>query len=432
MNIYHKRRDKLAQKMGPNSVAIIPSARLRTRNNDVHYPFRQNSDFQYLTGFPEDDAVAVIAVHESSYEYSLFCKPKNPTHELWEGKIIGQEDAIKDFGVDKSFPFEEFNDRLAELCYGSERIFYPFDDSMSLEVTVNRLIKKLSRGIRLGVNPPIEKRALSSIVHEMRVVKEAQEIELMQQAVDITVDAHKSIMKAVKTSQHEYEIEATYTHACAMKGARFQAYSPIIASGDNACVLHYKENNDPIPENSLLLTDAGCEYEGYASDLTRTIPVNGVFSEEQKIIYNIVLEAQLAAIAEVEPGNHWRKPHHAAVRSVTQGLLDIGVLSGDIEQLIADEAYAVYFPHQTGHWIGMDVHDVGAYKVKNEWRVFEPGMVLTVEPGIYFGHGVPCDEKWRGIGIRIEDDVLVTENGARVLSENLPKTVEEIEAYMAD
>lgn len=430
---FQRRRKELMRIMGEGGVAILPSAQLQTRNRDAEFPFRQDSDFQYLTGFPEADAVAVIQPGREHGEYILFSQEREPTLELWTGRRAGQEGACKEYDADDAYPIDDLDEILPGLLENCERVYYTLGCSAEFDQKLIEWVAQLRSKARSGVSAPLEIVALDHVLHDMRLFKSKAEIKLMRKAAKISCDAHKRAMRYCKPKLMEYQLEAEILHEFMHNGARAPAYTSIVGGGENACVLHYIENNDALKDGDLVLIDAGAEYECYAADITRTFPVNGKYSDAQKALYNVVLDAQLAAIEQVQPGNHWNDPHTAAVRVLTQGLLDLGLLSGELEQNIEEETYKRFFMHRTGHWLGMDVHDVGDYKVDEQWRVLEPGMVLTVEPGLYIpSNSKGVAKRWWGIGIRIEDDVLVTKDGHDVLTDGVPKSVDEIEALMAE
>ena len=429
---FSSRRKKLIEQMGSNSIAILPSAPVRVRNRDVDYPFRQGSDFYYLTGFVEPDSVLVLIPGREHGESILFCKERDITKELWDGVITGPERAMDMVGVDDAFPIGDIDDILPNMIEGTKKVFYSMGLDAPFDSRVMEWINVIRSKVRNGAHPPGEFVALEHFLHDMRLFKSAQEIKVMAKAAKISAKAHKRAMEACKPGKFEYQLEAEITHTFMDAGSRSAAYPSIIGSGDNGCILHYIDNASELTSGDLVLIDAGCELDYYASDITRTFPVNGCFTEEQKALYQTVLNAQNAAISAVKPGNHWNHPHEAAVRAIVEGLVEHGLLKGDVETLIEEESYKPFYMHRTGHWIGMDVHDVGEYKVGGEWRVLEPGMALTVEPGLYIAPS--CEDvepRWRGIGIRIEDDVVVTKDGVRILSEGAPKEISEIEALMS-
>jgi Xaa-Pro aminopeptidase len=429
---FKDRRKQLMRQMKKHSVAVLASAPACIRNRDVEYPFRQNSDFQYLTGFPEPESVAVFIPGRKAGEFVLFCRAFDPEKAIWTGRHAGLEGACEHYRADEAYPISELEEKLPELLENRQRIYYPVGQDADLDQAITDAVNQLRSRARSGVQAPHEFVALDHLLHEMRLFKSDAEIGMMQRAADVSMQAHRRAMRACRPGRHEYEIEAEFLHECALHGLRSQAYPSIVAAGANACVLHYTESNAPLRDGDLLLIDAGAEYEGYAADITRTLPINGRFTDSQRQLYQLVLDAQLAAIAEVRPGQRWLDPHDAAVKILTHGLVDLGLLEGKPSKLIQQEAYRSFYMHRTGHWLGMDVHDVGHYQIDGEWRKLQPGMVLTVEPGLYVSPDCETvDPRWRGIGIRIEDDVLVTQTGCDILTAGLPKTVAEIEAFMA-
>ncbi len=431
-NEHKRRRRQLMRMMEPKSIAILPAATERIRNRDVHYPYRQDSDFHYLTGFPEPEAVAVLIPRRSHGEYVLFCREKDATKELWDGPRAGQEGAIEDFGADDSFPISDLDEILPRMLEQCERVYYAMGCDADLDRRMSEWINRIRSRGRTGVHAPIEFIALDHYLHELRLIKSPAEIRFMRKAARISAQAHIRTMQSCSAGMNEYQVQADFEHECMHQGAMRQAYPAIVGGGPNACVLHYTDNSATLADGEMVLIDAGCEYDHYASDITRTFPISGRFSDPQRTLYAIVLEAQLAAIDTIQPGAHWNEPHEAAVKVITRGLRKIGLLKGTVPRLVKDEAYKPFFPHRTGHWLGMDVHDVGDYKIDGEWRQLEPGMALTVEPGIYIPPGMKgVARKWWGIGIRIEDDVLVTRDGHEVMSSSAPKGIAEIEALMA-
>jgi Xaa-Pro aminopeptidase len=428
---FARRRRSLMKQMGRDSIAILPAAPVRLRNNDVEYPYRQDSDFQYLTGFNEPEAVAVLVPGRAQAEYILFVRERDPERETWDGRRAGPSGAKRDYGADDAFPVTDMDEILPGLLENRERVFYTMGAYADFDQRVVGWVNGLRTQARNGRHPPQEFVALDHVLHDMRLFKSRAEIDFMRTAAHIAARAHQRAMRFCRPGATEYQVMAELLHEFRRHNAD-TAYPPIVGGGANSCILHYRENNQPLSSGELLLIDAGCEFECYASDITRTFPVNGRFTSEQRAVYEVVLEANRAAIAKVRPGNHWNEPHEAAVRVITQGLVKLGLLKGRVPSLIRSGAYRRYFMHRTGHWLGLDVHDVGDYKVGDEWRVFEPGMALTVEPGIYLSagaRGVP--KRFRNIGIRIEDDVVVTKKGAEVLTARAPKDADQIEALMA-
>ena len=429
---HKRRRRQLMSMMGRDSVAILPTRREAVRNRDVHYPFRPDSDFFYLTGFPEPEAVMVLVPGRSHGEYILFCRENDPEKELWDGHRAGLEGAVAGYGADDAFPISDLDDILPGLLEERERVFFAMGSDPTLDKRVSDWVGQVRARGRSGVHGPIEFLALDHFLHDMRLYKSRAEVAAMRRAARLSAQAHCELMRQCQPGMYEYQLASLFSHHCQMNGAAQLAYSSIVGGGNNACVLHYVENSQVLSQGDLVLIDAGCEVECYASDITRTFPVGGRFSDAQRALYEVVLEAQLAAIAKVRAGNHWNDPHQAAARALTKGLLKLGLLRGTLTKALKTQSYARFFMHRTGHWLGMDVHDVGDYKVDGHWRELEPGMVLTVEPGLYIPRGAKgVAKKWQGIGIRIEDDVLVTRGEPDVLTRDVPKSVEQIEALMA-
>jgi Xaa-Pro aminopeptidase len=429
---YASRRKELMALMEEKSIAILPSANIVARNSDIDYPFRQDSDFHYLTGFDEPESVVVLVPGREHGECILFCRERDPQMEQWHGKITGPERAMQLFGIDDAFPIADIDDILPGLIEGCSKLYYSMGGHTEFDNRVIAWVNSISNNKQTGTRPPGEFVQLDRYLHELRLFKSKAEIEVMKRASEITERAHKKLLETVAPGRAEYQLEADLHHTFVMGGARSPAYPSIVGAGNNGCILHYIANNGEVRKGDLVLVDAGCEYEYYAADVTRTFPATGKFSKTQKALYNIVLEAQLAAIETIKPGNHWGQPHQAAVRVISEGLLKLGLLTGGIDEVIEHERYKKFYMHKTGHWLGLDVHDVGEYQVDSTWREFEPGMVMTVEPGIYIEESLDVPAKFRGIGIRIEDNVLVTKTGHEVLTTAIPKTVDEIEAYMAE
>jgi len=429
---FASRRKQLMRMMGDSAVAILPAAPMRIRNRDVEYHYRPDSDFYYMTGFEEPDAVAVLIPGRKQAEYILFCRERNPETETWTGSMAGQEGAIQQYGADDSFPIDDIDDILPGLLENKQRVYYTMGTHPDFDQRLIGWVNRLRKQSRAGIHTPGEFVSLDHLLHDMRLIKSKQEIKAMRTAAEISAHAHCEAMRACQPGMFEYQIEATVLHSFMQQGARYPAYSSIVGGGANGCVLHYTTNMDKLREGDLLLIDAGAEFDYYASDITRTFPVSGKYSKAQRDVYEIVLAAQAAAIARVKPGNHWNEPHEAAVDVITEGLINLGLIKGTRKKAIEKEKYKTFYMHRTGHWLGMDVHDVGDYKVEDEWRVFEPGMVLTVEPGIYIPANIKgVNKKWHNIGIRIEDDVLVTKDGHEVLTFGVPKQVDDVEALMA-
>lgn len=432
--VFEERRAILAGEIGLRSIAIIATSPVAMRNRDADYKYRADSSFLYLTGFAEPEAVAVIETfdtEEEGYSYSLFCRERNREMEIWNGYRAGIDGAIQDYEADEAYAIDLLDEEILEKLQNKDRLFYRIGQHAEFDARVAKWIATASGESRRGTSAPAQVIQLDRIVDEMRLHKDANEIELMQIASDISADAHTQAMLAVRPGMMEYALEAELNYVFGKNGG-VPAYNSIVGGGENACILHYVENDKELKDGDLVLIDAAAEYQFYASDITRTFPVNGKFSPEQKALYNVVLDAQIAAINAVQIGNSYKEPHNVAVRILVKGLLDLGLMQGNIDDIIEKEAFRQFYMHGTGHWLGMDVHDVGAYKVDGEWRAYEEGMVVTVEPGLYIApDDETVDSKWRGIGIRIEDDVVATENGPLVLTAKVVKTVEEIEALMA-
>jgi len=429
---YVRRRRALMAEMEPNSIAILPAAPMYIRNRDVEHIYRQDSDFQYLSGFPEPEAVIALIPGREHGEYVLFCRERDPARELWDGLRAGQDGAISDYGADDAFPIGDIDDILPGLIEGRSRVYYAIGSNQEFDHRLMEWINTIRSKARQGAQPPNEFVALDHLLHDLRLYKSANEIKVMKHAAEISARAHIRAMQASRAGLYEYHLEAELDYEFRKGGAKMPAYGSIVAAGKNACILHYRENDALLKDGDLVLIDAGCEIDCYASDITRTFPVSGRFSPEQKAIYELVLAANEEAFKHIAPGRHWNEAHEATVRVITAGLVELGLLQGDVDELIAAEAYKPFYMHRAGHWLGMDVHDVGDYKVGGEWRVLEPGMAMTVEPGIYVAaDNQDVAKKWRGIGVRIEDDVVVTRNGCEILTGGVPKSVDEIEALMA-
>lgn len=431
---FQERRSILAGEIGLRSIAIIATSPVAMRNRDADYKYRADSSFFYLTGFLEPEAVAVIETfdtEEEGYSYSLFCRERNREMEIWNGYRAGIDGAMQDYDADEAYAIDLLDEGILEKLQNKDQLFYRIGHNADFDARVAKWIATASGESRRGTSAPAQVIQLDRIIDEMRLHKDDNEIELMQIASDISADAHTQAMRAVRPGMMEYALEAELNYIFGKNGG-VPAYNSIVGGGENACILHYVENDKALKDGDLVLIDAAAEYQLYASDITRTFPVNGKFSPEQKALYNVVLDAQIAAINAVQIGNSYKEPHNVAVRILVQGLLDLGLMQGDIDDIIEKEAFRQFYMHGTGHWLGMDVHDVGAYKVDGEWRPYEEGMVVTVEPGLYIApDDETVDAKWRGIGIRIEDDVVATANGPLVLTAKVVKTVEDIEALMA-
>lgn len=434
LNEYRLRREQLMSKIGKGT-AIFRSAPMAVMHNDVEYNFRQDSDFFYLTGFNEPEAVAVLAPHHEEHRFILFVQPKDLEKETWTGYRWGVEGAKEHFGADVAYPISELDEKLPQYLEKAERIYYRLGRDRAFNDKVFLHWQRLIQTYPKRGTGPVAIEDVGLILHPMRLVKSSAELELMRKAADISAEAHNHAWKFTKPGLYEYEIQAEIEHIFRLRGGIGPAYPSIVASGANSCILHYVENNRQMQENDLLLIDAGCAYGYYNGDITRTFPVGGKFTPEQRTIYEIVLQAQLAAIAQVQSGNTFNLVHDTAVRIIVEGLIDLGLLVGDIEEIIKEEKYKPFYMHRTSHWLGLDVHDVGLYKHGEEaWQPLQPGQILTVEPGIYIApnikpvEGQPeVDSRWHGIGIRIEDDVLVTANGHEILTAAVPKSVADME-----
>jgi Xaa-Pro aminopeptidase len=421
------------RRMEPNSVAILPAAREVTRSNDTEYRFRQDSDFYYLTGFPEPDAVAVVAPGREEARYTLFVRPRDKEKETWTGRRAGVEGAKEKFGADAAYAVEEFQEKLAELLDGARNLYYRLGNgNPELDQTVIRQLARMRALGRRGVRAPQAIVDPGAILHEMRLLKTVEEITLMQRAADIAAEAHREAMRAARPGVKEYEIEALIEYIFRRSGANAPAYNSIVGAGANATILHYVNNESELKDGDLLLIDAGAEYEGFASDITRTFPVGGRFSQAQRDIYELVLDCQERCIRVVAPGVTLEAMHERSVEILTEGMVRLGLLRGDVKKLIEEEAYKKFYMHRLGHYLGMDVHDVGLYYADANPRPVEAGVVMTVEPGLYIAEDAEdIPDEYRGIGVRIEDDVLVTADGFRVLTDKAPKQIEEIESLMA-
>jgi Xaa-Pro aminopeptidase len=428
------------RRMDPNSVAIIPAAREAVRSHDTNYRYRQNSDFFYLTGFEEPDAVAVIAPSQEK-KFTLFVRPRDPERAIWDGYRAGVEGAISDYSADEAFPIDEFDEKLAEILDGPSVLYYAFGHSAAeMDQKIIRQLTLMRETNRKPLEPPQTIIDPTSILHEMRVFKSEAEVEIMQRAADIAAEAHVEAMKTVRPGMNEYEVEALIEAVFRKHGSAGPSYTSIIGSGANATTLHYISNQDTLRDGDLLLVDAGAEYKGYASDITRTFPINGKFSKAQREIYDLVLKTQMSCVDMVHPGVRLEDLKTHSIEMLTEGMAKLGLLEGDPAKLIEEKKYMQFYMHNLGHFLGIDVHDAGRYYFNGESRPAEPGMVMTIEPGLYIspdtsnipeGFNQDIPKQYLGIGVRIEDDVLVTEKGARVLTHKVPKDPGEIEALMA-
>jgi Xaa-Pro aminopeptidase len=429
---YATRRKDLMSMMGDNSIAVIASASEKVRSKDTLYPYKQSTNLSYLCGFAEPSAVMVLIPKRAQGEFLLFCRDKNPLRETWDGHRLGPLEAKKTLGVQDAFPIDDIEDILPGLLEDKSRVYYSAGKDKSFDSRLMHWVDEVRNNRSVEGHSTCEFVDLDHLLGELRLIKSAAEIKLMRKAADISAQAHCRAMKYCKVGQKEFQLQAEIEHEFMMSGASGPAYTSIVGSGSNACVLHYIENSATLKSGDLVLIDAGCEYKNYAADITRTFPVNGRYSTEQAAIYDIVLAAQDAAIKTIAPGVTFDQANKAAIEAITQGLVDLGILVGEVDSLIAEGAYRDFYMHSVSHWLGMDVHDVGDYKVDSHWRVYEPGMVLTIEPGVYISaENMQVDKKWRGIGVRIEDDILVTKKGHDILTDGVPKQRDQIEQLMA-
>jgi Xaa-Pro aminopeptidase len=425
--VYANRRRRLAAAIG-DAVAVVPTAPERVRNRDSHFPYRFDSHFYYLTGFTEPEAALVLASGKSI----LFCRERNPERETWDGLRHGPEAARERFGFDQAHPIGKLDEEMARLLENQPALYYPMGADPEWDARAIGWVNAVRARVRAGIAAPERMHDVRAVIDDMRLVKDAHELDVMRRAARIAAAAHRRAMQRARPGRYEYEIEAELLYEFRRNGAQSPAYSPIVAGGANACVLHYVSNDAPLRDGDLLLIDAGCELDGYASDLTRTYPVNGRFSAGQREVYEIVLAAQRAAMDGVRAGRAWNEPHDAAVKVLAQGMLDLKLLAGTLEEVLEKEAYKRFYMHRTGHWLGLDVHDAGDYKRRGDWRALAPGMVLTVEPGLYIRAEDDIPERLRNIGVRIEDDVVVSEAGCEVLTAEAPKAIDDLEALMRD
>ena len=425
---YLRRRRALAQSM-KSGIAIVPTAPERMRNRDSDYPYRFDSYFYYLTGFCEPDSVLVL-IAGTRPRAILFCREKNPERELWDGVRCGPVAARKAYGFDEAWPIEALDEKLPQLLADKKAVYFATGMDAAWDARVIGWLNKVRSQTRTGIAAPGEIRDVRTIIDQLRLVKDAHEIGVMRRAAAISAGAHRRAMQATRPGRMEFEIEAELLHEFRRNGSQFPAYTSIVAGGANACILHYRENDARLNKGDLLLIDAGCELDGYASDITRTFPVNGRFSQAQREIYELVLAAQAAAIRAVRPGKSWQAPHDAAVRVLVRGFIKFGLCKGSVNDVIASGDYRRFYMHRTGHWLGLDVHDAGEYKDGGAWKKLRPGMVLTVEPGCYIRPARNVPKKYWNIGVRIEDDVLVTRTGCDIITAGAPKTVAQIEALM--
>ena len=428
---YARRRRQLMRMAGPDAILVLPSAPERVRSRDTHYPYRQDSDLWYLAGFAEPEAVLVLVPGRRHGESLLFCRERDPEREGWDGPRVGPEGAVEALGMDDAYPIDDLDEILPGLLEGRTRVYYHFGRDTDFDLKLIGWLNRVRAQVRMGAQPPHEFLELGHLLDEMRLFKSREELKLMQRAADTSVLAHEAAMRAARPGVREYELQAELERVFRSRDAE-PAYSSIVGAGANACVLHYRANDAQARDGDLVLIDAGAEYRGYAADITRTFPVNGRFTKEQRALHQLVCAAQAAALAQARPGVAYEAGHVAAVEVLTEGLLQLGLLKGRLRRNIDDGSYKRYYRHKTGHWLGLDVHDVGEYRIDGESRLLEPGMVYTIEPGLY----VPPDDatvpaRWRGLGVRIEDDVAITRDGHAVLTAKLARSADEIEAFMA-
>ena len=428
---FARRRKQLMRMSTDDAILILAAAPERVRSNDTHYPYRQDSDFWYLSGFPEPEAVLVLVPGRKHGEVLLFCRERDVEREAWDGPRAGQEGAVEQFGMDDAYPIEDLDEILPGLLEGRSRVYYHFGRDAEFDLKLIGWVNRVREQVRHGAQPPHEFLELGHLLHELRLFKSKDELKLMQRAADVSVEAHQRAMRTSRAGIHEYELQAEIERVFRANDA-WPAYGSIVGAGNNACVLHYRANNARAADGELVLIDAGAEFRSYAADITRTFPVNGRFTAPQRALHDLVGAAQAAALALAKPGVPYEAGHTAAVETLTEGLLKLGLLKGKLEKNITSGQYKRFYRHKTGHWLGLDVHDVGEYRLAGDSRLLEPGMVFTIEPGLYVSaDDTSVDAKWRGIGIRIEDDVLVTAEGNRVLTDKLARSTDEIEAVMA-
>jgi len=428
--VYAARRARLVRAMG-EGIAVVPTSPERIRNRDSHYPYRHDSYFYYLTGFTEPES-ALVLIGGAASRAILFCRERNPEREIWDGARHGPERARERFGFDEAHPVEKLDELLVSLLENQPALFAPLGQDPDWDARAMRWLNAVRAKSRAGIEAPERIHDVRALLDEMRLIKDAHELDCMRRAAAISADAHRRAMQATRPGRFEYEIEAELLYAFRRQGAQFPAYWPIVAGGRSACTLHYVSNDARLEKGTLLLIDAGCELDGYAADITRTFPVGGRFSRAQRDVYEIVLAAQRAAIDRVAPGNGWNEPHDAAVRVLAQGMIDLRLLAGSLDEILEKETYKRFYMHRTGHWLGLDVHDAGEYKRSGLWRSLQPGMTLTVEPGLYIRASDDVPAPLHDIGVRIEDDVVVAAQGCEVLTAQAPKAIDEIEALMRD
>ena len=430
---FARRRRALARAIGDDALALVPAAPVRIRNGDASYPYRQNSDFLYLTGFEEPEALLVLAPGRTAAEAILFCRDHDARAERYDGERLGPERAAEALALDDAFPIGDVDEIVPGLLEGRSRIYFSLGADAEFDRRVMSWVNELRARIGSAGHPPHEFVDIGHLLHDARLVKSPAELRMMREAARISAGAHRRAMEKVHHGMNEGVLEAELLYAFRAGGAREAAYESIVAGGERACTMHYVRNDAPLVDGELVLIDAGCEFGGYASDITRTFPVSGVFSPAQRELYELVLSAQRAAIAAVRPGVSFNAPHEAAARVLTEGLRALGLLEGELDALVEAEAAKPWTVHKSSHWLGLDVHDVGDYRLGDAWRDLAPGMVLTIEPGIYFHHDLDdVPARFAGIGIRIEDDVVVTKDGCEVLTDAVPTDPDAIEALMAE
>jgi Xaa-Pro aminopeptidase len=416
---------------GEESIIILQAAPARLRNNDVYFPYRQDSDFLYLTGFREPDALLVLLPEEKGGKSILFCHERDPEREMWDGRMVGLEAAVSEYGMDEAYEFKEAESRLRDLLRDMDRIYYDLGRDPMFDQRLIGWLNEFRGEARKTFHAPEEIHALDHMLHDMRVYKSREELSVMRRSAKVAIEAHEIAMQICEPGLNEADVHASLVHTFTRHQCE-PSYLPIVGGGANACVLHYISNNEVLNDGDLLLIDAGAEYDGYASDITRTFPVNGKFSSEQRVLYDVVLAAQAAAIGKARAGEQWQDVHDAAIHVATEGMIDLGILKGSLDDQLESKGYKQFYIHNTGHWLGLDVHDVGEYTIDGHSRELEPGMVMTIEPGIYIGLGEESvDECWRGIGIRIEDNIAITSDDPRVLTDGLARSADEVEALMA-
>ncbi len=425
---FSERRDLLADKVLEDSAIIVSAASVKSRISDTEYSYRQDSNFYYLSGYEEPESLILIRPNQDKERFIIFCRDRDPLREQWDGFRTGQEGVIQDYGADAAYSINSIDEIMPKLLEGAKNIYFSMSAPCGVDAKISSWVEDIRKNTRSGAEPPQNLLSLDSILHEMRLIKEGDEMDLMKQAANITTEAHIRAMQSVRPGMYEYQLEAEYLYAFNKNGARSPAYNSIVGGGNNSCILHYVENNAELQDGDLVLVDAGCEYQYYASDVTRTFPVNGKFSPEQREIYSIVLEAHKQSMEQAKPGNKWNLMHEKSVEVIVEGLLSIGLLQGSRDEIIDKGEYSKFYMHRIGHWLGMDVHDVGSYKQDGDWRPLEEGMVMTVEPGIYILDSMEgVDDKWKGIGVRIEDDIAITDSGFEILTPDVPRTIEEVE-----